>query len=368
MNTKRTLKAAIVGLRHGHVGTFGPEKPGYIQTFRHLDGVEVVAYCEETEASLLEPAKQYHPGARLYTSIDDLIANEDFDLACVAMPAVDVPQACIKLAEAGRHMYVEKQFARRASDMVEVVRVVGRTGVKTMAGYPWRFHPAVQEIKGYIDQGVLGNPLSIEARVGAGQVPDPKRFMYTDSEEGGGVLHMLGGHYLEAMRFLMGCEVKSVQAMTGAPVGLIEEGLEEVAFCVFEYENGTYGSLNIGYVINPSTGRGYDGVLVYRGTDGWASWGPWAPEGAVQVEVRSASTEWSDSPHKTLELEQEPTPTPGYFAARWGFDWLQGFIYDVIEDRAPSLTLEDGLYMLQLIDACYESAKTGRRVEVKYGV
>ena len=74
MTTKRTLKAAVVGLRHPHVGSFGPEKPGYIQTFRHLDGVETVAYCEETDPSFLEPAKEHHPAARLYNQLDDLIA------------------------------------------------------------------------------------------------------------------------------------------------------------------------------------------------------------------------------------------------------------------------------------------------------
>ena len=367
MTTKRTLKAAVVGLRHPHVGSFGPEKPGYIQTFRHLDGVETVAYCEETDPSFLEPAKEHHPAARLYNQLDDLIAQEEFDLACVVLPAVDVPPACIKLAEAGKHIYVEKQFARRASDLQEVVRTVKRTGVKAMAGYPWRFHPMVQDMKAHIDQGVLGKPLTIEARVGAGQVQDPKRMMYTDKEEGGGILHMLGGHYLEAMRFVMGSEVVRVQAMTGAPVGVIEKGLEEVAHCVFEYENGTFGSLNIGYVINPATGRGYDGVLVYRGTEGWASWGPWVPAGEVRLEIRSASADWPDGPEKTVSYTLEDTPTPGYFATRWGHDWIQQFVYDVMEDRPPSVTLEDGLYVLQLIEACYESARTGRAVEVKYG-
>lgn len=61
MGDKKTLKAAIVGLRHGHIGSIGPEKPGYIQTFRHLDGVDVVAYCEDTEPERLEPAKTTIP-------------------------------------------------------------------------------------------------------------------------------------------------------------------------------------------------------------------------------------------------------------------------------------------------------------------
>ena len=46
--TRKTLRAAMVGLRHGHMGSIGPEKPGYIQTFKRLEDVEVVAYFEDT--------------------------------------------------------------------------------------------------------------------------------------------------------------------------------------------------------------------------------------------------------------------------------------------------------------------------------
>ena len=47
------LKAVCIGLQHGHMGTIGPVKPGWIHTFRQLEGVEVVAYCEDTATEKL---------------------------------------------------------------------------------------------------------------------------------------------------------------------------------------------------------------------------------------------------------------------------------------------------------------------------
>ena len=45
------------------MGTIGPVKSGWIHTFRQVDGVEVVAYCEDTLTDRLAEAAQYDPEA-----------------------------------------------------------------------------------------------------------------------------------------------------------------------------------------------------------------------------------------------------------------------------------------------------------------
>ena len=45
---------------------------------------------------------------------------------------------------------------------------------------------------------------------------------------------------------------------------------------------------------------------------------------------------------------------------------MQGFIDDIRAGRESYLNIEVALKILQCIDASYESARTGRRVEVKY--
>ena len=365
MGDQKALRLAMVGMRHPHVGSFGPEKPGYIHTFREMDGVEIVAYCEDTDQDRLEEAKRFDPSVHVYASIDDLLAQEEFDMACVALPSSEVVKAGIKLAEAGKHFYMEKQFARTAIELAELVRVVRRNEVKVLPGYPWRFHPIAQDLKRIIDEGVLGKPLDIEVRMVTGQVRpeirDPNHFMYTRDGEGGGILHMLGGHYLELMRFLMGCEMKSVQALMGRPVGYIDEPLEDVSIAGFEFENGAYGGMHAGYLQSSSVG--YDSTLVYRGLEGEANW---TPIGDPKLGVRSVSPHWSGAPERIFNYALPPKA--GYGGSQWMFNWLQRFILDIQGGREPALTVDDALHVLQAIDAAYESARTGRRVEVKYGV
>ena len=59
---------------------------------------------------------------------------------------------------------------------------------------------------------IVGLRHDLEVRLITGQVRsgvrDPSSFLYSREVEGGGVLHMLGGHCIDVMRFLMGDEVR----------------------------------------------------------------------------------------------------------------------------------------------------------------
>jgi predicted dehydrogenase len=366
MTRKQILRAAMIGLRHGHMGSIGPEKPGYIQTFKGLDDVEVVAYFEDAEPERLAPAATEDPGANTYTNLDELIANEDFDVAMVGLPANEVPAAGIKLADAGKHFYMEKQFARNADDLAELARAVKRTGVKVFPGYPRRFHPVTKRLRSIIDQGLLGKPLTIETRLTTSQVApgsrDPAAFSYRDATQGGGIVHHLGGHDLEMMRSLVG-EVKAVQAMVGRPVGHIEAPLEDVAMVALQYENGAFGTIHQGYLSPAGLAPDSHRYLAYRGTDGWAEWTSQAP---YVLKAGSTSPEWSDAPVR--EFAYTPAPYVGYGDDDWFHDYIHDFMEAIRNDREPALGVEDALAVARVIDAIYESSRSGRRVEVEYGL
>ena len=368
MSIEKPLRVAMIGLRHPHVGSLDPTRPspGYIHTFKQIPDVQVVAYCEDSDPLLLDRAREFDPSAHVYASVDELLEKEDFALACVVLPANEIPAVGIKLAEAGKHFFVEKQFARTAADLARLVDAVERNQVRVLAGYPWRFHPAMQDLKQFIDQGVFGAPLSLESRLVTTQVRpgsrDPSHFMYGADTEGGGVLHMLGGHYIELMRHLMQCEVKTVQALMGRPVGHIDEPLEDVAVVALEYENGALGSLHAAYAL-PSVASGYDSCLVYRGLHGWANW---MPVGGPHLEVSSEAQAWSGAPQK--QIAYSPTPMAVYGGHRWFFEIMRQFVEDIRADQPPAVTLEDALHVLQVIEAAYSAARTGKQVTVQYGV
>ena len=252
MASDRPLRAAHVGLSTGHAGSFDDSKPRLIHDVRRLEGVEVVAYCETYDSSFLDDAKKHNPGAGLYSSLDDMLAKEEFDFAAVVLHPADVAPALLKLAEAGKHFMVDKQFARKSEELIPVTKAVLRNNLTTFMLYPWRYHPAALDIRRLIEEDVLGEPVDIESRQFWGQVGGPlgkdiNAPAHRLDTEGGGVLHYIGCHHLDLMRAVMGCEVKSVQAMTGRPFGHMEEPMEDIAVLGLEYENGGFGSLHHGY-------------------------------------------------------------------------------------------------------------------------
>ncbi len=86
---------------------------------------------------------------------------------------------------------------------------------------------------------------------------------------------------------------------------------------------------------------------------------------APKLEVVSATEAWSGSPDKTINYTLPPLPSIVFHV--WFHNWIRRFVDDVRAGSPGVLTVEDALYVLQSIDAAYESADTGRRVEVQYG-
>ncbi len=108
-----------------------------------------------------------------------------------------------------------------------------------------------------------------------------------------------------------------------------------------------------------------DSALVYRGEDGWADWTPMSSNGAQVLRARSMLPAWSSSPERSYATTL--APKQGYGNTVWMFDWLRQFVDDVRHDREPALTVDDALTVLRTIDAAYESARTGRRIELGAG-
>ena len=382
----KPLKAVHIGLSVGHAGSFDDSKPRLIHDFRRLEGVDVVAYCELYDPSYLDEAKKHHPNANVYSDVDDLIAKEDFDLACVVLLPRDIPEVLLKLANAGKHFMVDKQFARKSEELHEVVRAVRRNELTTFLAYPVRFHPAMQDLRGLIDDGVMGKPMFVEGRFVTGQVggphgSDPRGVPYRMDTEGGGNLHYVGCHLLDGMRYLMGCEVKSVQAINGRPLGYAEEGIEDLSVLALEYENGGYGSMVCGYM-SARTAPEWDRALVFRGTEGQANWtGRWSSGGAEKTIARRTGRSHARAEagghlgvREVERLSREDNRLHAADASEHRFPRLVPqlgsdvrFVDDVRAGVPGVLTVDDALAVLQSIDAAYESANTGRRVEVQYG-
>ena len=357
------LKAAIVGL-HIHAGSLHPDKNhGLIKSFKAQEDVEVVAYCEPSP-DLTDALNEIHladPDARIYTDLDDLMTNEEFDFAVIMLPPSEAASAALNLAESGKHLFIEKQVARTATDMRQLCDVVTNKGLVTQVGYPWPYHPVPIEMKRLINVGALGQLVNMEARLVTVQVKpglrEPDFWMYRSESEGGGILHMEGGHWLTLFRFFSDAEVKSVTALCGRVTGFIDESLEDVATVALEFDNGVHACLHMGYLLSGAGPRN-DTYFGVRGTLGAATW---QPTGEGNLTVTSAAPDWEAAPERQFRVDVAQRPV---YADQWGYEFVAEFIRAIRQGGKTTVTIHDACRVMQIIDASYESSRTGRRIEL----
>jgi predicted dehydrogenase len=354
MVTQGQVRLAHIGLNHTHAH-------GFLQSLLLVPEVKVIALYDPDPVAaraLIEgvPAALDVP---LYEDLALLFERERPEAVLITLPNDATPAAIVQAAEAGAHVYAEKPCARTAAEFAAAALAVRETGVQFSTGYLRRFSPAGRAIKEIVDQGLLGRLASIEARWITTSVDkrDPGHYLFSRERSGGGILHWLGCHWLDFMRWVSSAEVSEVSAILGSCDGAAID-VEDTAVVALRYQGGwagtggMLGSLHCSYVTDQATDQLFFGL---RGTLGWIYWGKSGPE----FVAHSAHPAWRTAP--TRVFRYEAGPAAGYGGAQ-GIVALQAFIAAFRQGAPPSFTTDDALRVLQVLDAAHESASTGRRV------
>ena len=340
-------------VRFAKVGVDYPHADGYLDSLLLMPEVEVVALYDSDPGAAEGLVPPELKGRPLYDDLGDLLAKERPEAALITLPNDVTPGVIAEVAEAGAHMFAEKPCARTASELTPALEAVQKAGVQFATGFTRRVSPVGRAIKDLVDTGVLGRLVSIEASWVTSNVfqRDPSHAMFSAERSGGGILHWLGCHWLDFMRWSTSAEVTEVAAIAdtvgGAPIDV-----EDTASLSLRYGNGMIGSLHCSYVMDKVPHQLFFGL---RGTDGWVRWEQSGPE----IEVRSTRPEWA--PALTRVIRFEPDPLGGYEGGE-GILALRRFIAAFRDGAAPVVGLDDVLRVLEVVDAAHESARTGRRI------
>jgi predicted dehydrogenase len=343
------VRIVQVGLTHPHADELR-------ETLLYMPEVEIVGFCDgdPTCRERVPPPLADRP---FFDEFGDLLRATQPDVAVITLPADRTPAAVVQAAEAGVHMYADKPVARCAAALTPAMDAVRRAGVCTTHGYLRRFMPAGQEIKRIVEAGLLGRLMSIEARWITTSVAQRgvDSFYFDRAQSGGGILHWLGCHYLDFMRWVTSAEVSEVAAITatlsGQPIDV-----EDVATLALRYDNGMIGSLHCAF----ATDRDTDQAFSLRGALGWLTWNDSGP----RLTVHSAHPSWATAPTRMLEFEAEPMP--GYGGAV-GVAAFRRFLAAARGEATAVDSIVDAQRVLETLDAAQESTRTGRVVRPDRG-
>jgi predicted dehydrogenase len=273
-------------------------------------------------------------------------------LAVIANPAQFHLSVAMVLAQAGVHLLIEKPISASVDGITKLLEISGAKETVILIGYNLRYVPSLQKFRGLIQNNKIGKLISVRCEVGQ-YLPswrpgtDYRKSVSAQRELGGGVLLELS-HELDYLRWIFG-EINWAKA-TLAHQSNLDINVEDTAHLIFGFDlldNGCQliGTVNLDFVRHDSTR-----ICTAIGEKGSLRWN--GLSGAVEL-YEAGAKEWSEI------FCQQHQRDVSYF------DEWQHFLSCISSRVKPMVTVEDGLSVLLIIEACRLASESGKQVQVE---
>ncbi len=317
-------------------------------------GAELVAVQDIAPERVRAVAEKY--GVPGYTSVEELLAADGVDAVYIATPTNVHHEQTIAAARAGKHVLCEKPLALTLEECEASIAACAEAGVKLGTNFMMRFHACHTKIKQMLDSGALGTPVLGRAELTCWYPPIPGAFRQIPELGGGGALIDMGNHCIDLLEMFFG-KVARVSCFTGNLVQDYQS--EDTAVVVLQFRCGAVGMVDTLFNVPDAAARnmlevyGSKGSLVTKGTIGQDS------SGSISAVVESGDKGYDAAQVRDTGSPEEiitPEVVNMYQAA------IEGFCAAIENDTEPPVSGADGLWSHRVIEACYQSARTGRAV------
>jgi predicted dehydrogenase len=188
---------------------------------------------------------------RRHSSYESLVADSAVDVVYVATPHPMHRDNAILALDAGKPVLVEKPFAMNASEATEIVTAARQRGLFAMEAMWTRFLPHVAVIRDWLEQGALGEIVTVTADHGQWFAEDPG-FRLFAPQLGGGALLDLGVYPVSFASMILGTPDRIVSISEPAFTGVdaqtsmlfgYEGGAQAVLTCTLRAKSPTRASI-----------------------------------------------------------------------------------------------------------------------------
>lgn len=352
--------AAGPKLRVGVIGTGGMGR-AHVAAYQQHPRAEVVAIADP-DAGHLHSCGDSFGVERRYAGATELFAGETLDVVSVVTPNAFHKPITLQALAAGCHVLCEKPMAMNTAEARQMVAAAERAGRRLMINFSYRFHPAARAARNQVEAGVLGDIYYARSvwhrRRG---IPRLGGWFTTKALSGGGPLIDLGVHRLDLALWLMG-HPRPVWAV-GSAHDAIGTGIarstgqtfdvEDIAVGFVKFDNGATLSLEASWAANIGEPElmetrllGDLGGLVQRNVNGGYDF---------EAEIH---TERAGCPLDTRLHPPVAAVEPSSMAH---------FVDAILNDTPHMAPGEEGVVVMQVLDAIYKSAREGVPVRIRNG-
>ena len=313
------------------------------------------------------------------TNWQEVVTRSDIEAVIVSTTNKFLMPVTVAALEHGKHVLCEKPLGRNYKEAQQMVGAAWRAGVLLKTGFNHRHHPAVWKAHELCSQGAIGPIIFIRAIYGHGGRPGYDKEWRADPDlAGGGELLDQGVHIVDLCRWFMGDFTEAFGHIStyywnlgyfpssqnyqpsipsyepsaiSHPPSTTHHQLEDNAFVLLCTADGRVAQWHTSWTQWKNRFCfevfGRDGHLCVDGLGGSYGlerliWGKRRPESGPPAE--------------------EHFKFPGSDVS-WHDEWSE-FVTAIHERREPIANGTDGLEAMRLIDAIYESSRSGRVVHL----
>ena len=231
----KTIRWGIIGC--GNV-TEVKSGPG----FQKAEGSQLTAIMRRDGAKARDYAER-HGVPRWYDDADRLIHDPEVDAVYVATPPSTHADYAVRVARAGKPVYVEKPMARDADECRRMITACREAGVPLFVAYYRRALPRFLKVRELLEAGAIGAPrfVTVTQYYAPGEYdPDNLPWRVQPEIAGAGLFLDLAAHTLDILDFLLG-PVTEAKGMA-----INQAGLYPAEDCVAAGLTFTGGALGAG--------------------------------------------------------------------------------------------------------------------------
>ncbi|MBM3264220.1 MAG: Gfo/Idh/MocA family oxidoreductase [candidate division Zixibacteria bacterium] len=308
-----------------------------------LEHAVVKTVCDVNEEMAKQAAAEL--GAIAFSDYHRMLEREDVQAVLIAVPGFLHEAPAVAAAQAGKHVFSEKPMAVSLAACDAMIAACDANRRILGVGHVCRFHGVHSQIKRMVVEGRIGTPTCMTVRrLGGGWSGVWAQKWRLERAKSGGTLMEVNAHEIDFMRWVCG-DVKRVTAQ-GGQFREKQTDFEDIMLVILEFENGALGLLHSS---NASTVGEYGGRL--DGSEGSLHFASIWGENAGIRHARFGE-EAVFLPLSEIVVE-EPVQAE-----------LRGFIDAICHKVAPPVTGRDGRAVVEIALAAYESAKTGKPVDL----
>jgi predicted dehydrogenase len=351
-------------MKFGFVGLGRATRMFHLPALKQVPGAEVVGGADASDEQ--RRSWQAETGSPAFETLDELVDGARPDVVIVATPPDSHAELCLRAIERGAHVYCEKPFANNVEEAERVIAAAEAAGLRVAVNHEFREKPIFKAVRDEIAAERYGRLAFCQIWQLMQLAPwdEPTAWRAAMANR---TLFEGGVHLVDLLLTFYGERPQAVYARHSSGFHA-DEDADAIHLLTLEFSHGRLGLITIDRLCAAATryvevradceraslraslgGRAVMQVGMKR-----------AEKTGVRVDFASGGLAWAEQGVKRTTLARAPRQAGVYGTTRL----LQGLVDAIRDGREPPSSAREARDVLAVIDAAYESAQTGKRVEL----